>query len=278
MSTMKPLRQIWVRRNKTMIEILETLEGYFNYGPLEFIVIDHEIIVLNINMSMYHLLYNINNDPRNTILRTAAKYGHLEMIKYLYSQGVDIHVDNDLALQFAVDNGHLETIKYLHSLNANIHVDDNLPLLSAAANGDLEIVKYLHNNGANINAHNYQAIEWAARSGQLEVVEYLHSHYSGQDINIIYVLNDALKSAVDHGHPEMVKYLVNHGANNHNLEFVDEVNRLEITKYLYSQGFNFYTLRYAAMYDDLDALKYFIIHGGNYNNNITLINYLNKYV
>ena len=48
--------------------------------------------------------------------RIASKYGHLEVVKYLVSNGANIHAQNDWALILASENGHLEVVKYLESL------------------------------------------------------------------------------------------------------------------------------------------------------------------
>ena len=41
--------------------------------------------------------------------------GHLEVVKYLHSIGVDWSID---AMDCASENGHLEVVKYLHSIGA----------------------------------------------------------------------------------------------------------------------------------------------------------------
>ena len=51
----------------------------------------------------------------NYALRLAASWGHLEVVKYLVSQGAQ----DDLAIRWAVRYGHLETVKYLESLGGN---------------------------------------------------------------------------------------------------------------------------------------------------------------
>ena len=53
-----------------------------------------------------------------TALRGAAFDGHLDVIKYLISQGAEVNVhdkDGWTAFQLAAQNGHLEVTKYLIS-------------------------------------------------------------------------------------------------------------------------------------------------------------------
>ena len=49
----------------------------------------------------------------NNALRTAAKTGHLDIVKYLVSAGAD---ELDFALQWAIYNNHSDIVKYLKSL------------------------------------------------------------------------------------------------------------------------------------------------------------------
>ena len=51
-------------------------------------------------------------------VRYASYNGHLDVVKYLVSQGADIRADNDEAVRWASFNGHLEVVKYLVSQGA----------------------------------------------------------------------------------------------------------------------------------------------------------------
>ena len=53
-------------------------------------------------------------------LNKACKYGKLNIIKYLISQGANIRADDDWAVVWASYNGHLETVKYLVSQGAKL--------------------------------------------------------------------------------------------------------------------------------------------------------------
>ena len=39
--------------------------------------------------------------------------GHIDVIRYLVSQGADIHAHDDLAVRWASENGHLDGVNYL---------------------------------------------------------------------------------------------------------------------------------------------------------------------
>ncbi len=53
----------------------------------------------------------------------ASAEGHLEVVKYLVSEGADIHAENDCAARWASRKGHLEVVKYLVLEGADIHAE-----------------------------------------------------------------------------------------------------------------------------------------------------------
>ena len=115
-------------------------------------------------------------------LHWAAKYGHLEVVKYLVGQGASLTAtDNfgETALHIAAHFGHLEVVKYLVGQGASLTATDNFgetALHIAAHFGHLEVVKYLVGQGASLTATDSggnTALHGAAKYGLLEVVKYL---------------------------------------------------------------------------------------------------------
>ena len=74
-------------------------------------------------------------------------------------------------------NGHLDVVKHLVDNGVDIHIMDNIPLRLASTYDHLDIVKYLIENGADIHACNDSALELASTCGHLNVVHYLKSVY-----------------------------------------------------------------------------------------------------
>jgi ankyrin repeat protein len=91
-------------------------------------------------------------------LNYAAGNGHLEVVRFLVEQGVDIQDD---ALKRAAANGRLDVVKFLVEHGA----DDinNWPLGWAAKYGHLEVVRFLVENGADIHAMDDGALRHALR-------------------------------------------------------------------------------------------------------------------
>ena len=112
----------------------------------------------------------------------AAKFGHLEVVKYLISVGENIHACSNNHIEIlhwrndymtiekftnegiflAATFGHLNIVKFLISVGANIHAKDDYALQYSAQIGHFEVVKYLISVGANIHAANDYALRWSA--------------------------------------------------------------------------------------------------------------------
>lgn len=56
---------------------------------------------------------NVPKDTNDYILQWAAYNGHLKIVEYMVSLGVDIHTQNNYALRLATNQGHLDIVKYL---------------------------------------------------------------------------------------------------------------------------------------------------------------------
>ena len=115
--------------------------------------------------------------------------------------------DREICLRWAAQKGHLNVIKHLVEQDVNIHVNDYLlrdyALRLAAIEGHLNIVKYLVEHGADIHSHCDDALRWSAKNGHLEVVKYLIEH--GADVKS---LDDGVLLCAKHnGHMEVVEYL-----------------------------------------------------------------------
>jgi len=72
-----------------------------------------------IEIVKYLIEISVSIDKYNSsdLLRHASANGHLEIIKCLVQNGVDIHINNDVALKWAKMNDHEEIIRYIESLN-----------------------------------------------------------------------------------------------------------------------------------------------------------------
>jgi ankyrin repeat protein len=119
-------------------------------------------------------------------LYVAAEYGYLKVVKILLNNGADIDLENicrDIPLMLAIRNGHIEIVGFL--LNNNIYT-----------------------SCINLGDKLKDSLEWAIEAGQVKIAKFLLDHY---DISLIDK-NDALKTAIYHRRGEIIKLLLNNGA------------------------------------------------------------------
>ena len=125
--------------------------------------------------------YNYKKDD-HTMLHVAAKYGHVDIVKYLLTQDIDYTmVHKTTPLHYAVKNHHVEVVKLLcDSVNINIkdeHGYSALYYVSPGKNGNITLFEYLINHGANINIkhHGKTLLYHAVTNNHFPTVEYLLS-------------------------------------------------------------------------------------------------------
>ena len=118
-------------------------QDYLNQGSIKD-RLDHVIIALNFPNMITRKIYP---------MKMVSTFGNLDILKYLVSHGVDIQIDNDVALRLASRQGNLDVVKYLLDNGANIHAKDDYALRFAVALGHLDVVKYLVSHGADIHAY-----------------------------------------------------------------------------------------------------------------------------
>lgn len=138
------------------------------------------------------------------ILYNASRGGHLELIKYVMSQGAQ---DLNYALDGAAEGGKIEIIKYLMSIGAN-DINSALEHIAEVDEGDVETFKYILSIGA-IGDYNTM-LNYAAGGENIEIVKYLVSLIGNNPV----LINKTLLTAAKYGQLETVKFLVSQGANN----------------------------------------------------------------
>lgn len=138
---------------------------------------------------------NYANIFNPTAFLEAVKLGNLEMLNFITKTGI---VCPEQALSIAAKYGHEDIIAFL----LYKYPDTNFALDSmeqAATEGYLEVMKYLKSMNIKFNGHE---LKNAVYNGQLEVVKYLI------DIGLKYKPMKLLNDAIEFGHIDIVKYLL----------------------------------------------------------------------
>ena len=165
---------------------------------------------------------------KNEYFIDAAKYGHLDVLKYLISLTLKeerpnmIHAGNNDAFILAAERGRLDVLKYLILLTPEIerpnmiHAQDNDAFMWAVSYGRLDVVKYLSSLIPEVDKHkiihakdNY-AFSIASAGGHLDVLKYLISLTPKEERpDMIHAKgNDAFILASANGCLDVLKYLV----------------------------------------------------------------------
>lgn len=140
-------------------------------------------------------------------------------------------------------------------------------LIKSAKYGILKGVKMAIERGA--NANDGRPIGSASLNGYFDIVKYLVENGA----NIHYDFEYSLACASHNGHLDIVKYLVEHGAdincnNTYALVWASSKKHLNVVKYLVEHGADIHTdndlpLREAGKNGDIDMVKYLLKMGAN---------------
>lgn len=130
-------------------------------------------------------LLTMPDNTGETLLFKSTRLNHIDAVKYLISQGADMHArHSDMQyhlLHIAAKKGHLTLVQCLHE-EINPHYLDQkdsngqTAILWAAANGYLDVVQYLVKKGANLLLSSNKGktpIDWAIENSHHDIVSFL---------------------------------------------------------------------------------------------------------
>ncbi|KAL6799179.1 ankyrin repeat-containing domain protein [Trichoderma sp. SZMC 28013] len=167
------------------------------------------------------------NKGGQTPLFEAAKNGHDAILRLLLQKGANLDIKDKWGrtpLLQAMDFGHEAVTKLLLENGANlleVPVDSDTPLIIASRNGDYQMVKLLLEHGVNPNPEKPRAwttaLHSAASKGHVEIVRLLLN--KGADLGymvqsfMFYESESVLHKAAEYGHEAVMRLLLDSGAN-----------------------------------------------------------------
>ncbi|CAG9861269.1 unnamed protein product [Phyllotreta striolata] len=156
-----------------------------------------------------------------TPLMEAASAGHLDIVRLLVAHGADVNAQStsgNTPLMYGCAGGHTEVVKFLleHDANVEDHNENgHTPLMEAASAGHVGLAKILLSHGAGINTHSNEfkesALTLACYKGHLDMVRFLLEAGADQEHKTDEMHTALMEASMD-GHVEVARLLLDSGA------------------------------------------------------------------
>lgn len=201
------------KKVKISEEFEETLE--FDYEDIHYSVINGNLdqIIQIISEDNAHQLESPSKKEQHTPLILAAIHGHTHVIQYLIKQGVDLNImdaEGKTALLHAIIHNHFDVANIL------IHNGANLDLPYMPEESNLDVIDFGINDLNEEHMIEPWTIEtpliYAASNGYVDIVKALIDHGANLELTNNYGCTALYEAAVN-GHQETVLLLLDNGAN-----------------------------------------------------------------
>ncbi|KAL3278379.1 hypothetical protein HHI36_013707 [Cryptolaemus montrouzieri] len=156
-----------------------------------------------------------------TPLMEAASAGHLDIVRLLVAHGADVNAQSttgNTPLMYGCAGGHTEVVQFLlqHGANVEDHNENgHTPLMEAASAGHVGLAKILLMHGAGINTHSNEfkesALTLACYKGHLDMVRFLLEAGADQEHKTDEMHTALMEASMD-GHVEVARLLLDSGA------------------------------------------------------------------
>ncbi|XP_046337771.2 ankyrin repeat domain-containing protein 17-like [Haliotis rufescens] len=210
--------------------------------------------VVKFVLSQGTLSINSRGWKRMTPAMTAADKGHKEVVELLVRKGADVSlldIGHDTLLHLACRGGHVEVVKFVLSqgmVSINSRGWEKMtPVITAAEKGHKEVVELLVKEGADVTLVNKKGdnlLHSASRGGHVEVVKFVLSQGTLSINSRGWKRMTPAMTAADKGHKEVVELLVRKGADVSLLDIGHDTllhlacrgGHVEVVKFVLSQG------------------------------------------
>ncbi|XP_076074995.1 ankyrin repeat and KH domain-containing protein 1-like isoform X3 [Mytilus galloprovincialis] len=156
-----------------------------------------------------------------TPLMEAASGGYVDIVKLLISHGADVNAQSSAGntpLHYAACGGYEDVVQVLIEAGANVeqhNENGHTPLMESASAGHVGVARILLNAGAGINTHSNEfkesALTLACYKGHLEMVKFLLEAGADQEHKTDEMHTALMEASMD-GHVEVARLLLDSGA------------------------------------------------------------------
>lgn len=172
---------------------------------------------LNIVRWIYSLGIDIYHDISN-IVHNACENGFLDIVQWIYPAAVGSgDWDPNTFLHLVCENGHLDIAQWIYSQGENVHIRPNYIFSTACKNGHLHVAQWIYSQAANIITTSYRGawknifVSVCAR-GHLHIAQWLYS-LDSVDTNVSTNFNKEklFYAACAHGHLSVAQWIYSKG-------------------------------------------------------------------
>ena len=229
-----------------------------NGAPIEDSSIDFACAAGHLDIVKF--LYNYLKKFTFENLDNSIKSGNFELFKFVYTSGAPRSrytscSDADEIFLTAATAKNTAVIKFL--IDNKLDLGSPSPIFAAAFSGNLEIMQLLENYYKDKDRYyNYHLLSNAIKGGHMEILTALKPMFGS--------VPDIVKIAAKENNIDIVKYLVENGANiDYSTEISAENNNIEMLKYLINSKFPVYsrTIYIAIKNGNLELIKYLVSFG-----------------
>ncbi|KAK3090841.1 hypothetical protein FSP39_015089 [Pinctada imbricata] len=156
-----------------------------------------------------------------TPLMEAASGGYVDIVKLLIDYGADVNAQSSAGntpLHYAACGGYENVVQVLIEAGANVeqhNENGHTPLMESASAGHVGVARILLNAGAGINTHSNEfkesALTLACYKGHLEMVKFLLEAGADQEHKTDEMHTALMEASMD-GHVEVARLLLDSGA------------------------------------------------------------------
>lgn len=143
----------------------------------------------------------IDNTISITPISHACHFNKLQLIKWLYNRGANLHDDNDYPLLVSCEIGHFEVVKWLYEKGIDLHIQNEHPFKTACINGHLHIAKWIYEKN---NIHYFtlkQVFPIVCANGHLQIAKWFY------EINKYTYVPNAFYEACKNNHIHIAQWL-----------------------------------------------------------------------